>query len=216
MAGALSLGIGFGLQNVVSNFVSGLILLFERPFKSGDIIEAGGFTGVVKTIKVRATEIELFDRKTLILPNSELINSAVSNWMHRNTLTRLEIPVGVAYDSDPRQIEKILLGIAEDHPRILSNPEPIVAFVDFGASSLDFILYAYLADVSFAVPTRSELRFEIFERFKALGIEIPFPQSDVHLNVVKKDDAGPAKAPADPDLQFDIIKTGKTPLNDDD
>ncbi|MEQ8399428.1 MAG: mechanosensitive ion channel [Roseitalea porphyridii] len=184
VAGALSLGIGFGLQNIVSNFVSGLILLAERPFKTGDIIEAGGFTGTVTNISVRATEIQLFDRKTLILPNSDLINSPVSNWMHRNTLGRVIIPIGVSYASDPQQVHDMLLEIAADHPRILGNPEPFVSFDDFGASSLDFTLYAYLADIGFGLTVRTELRMAIVERFRAAGIEIPFPQRDVNLRMV--------------------------------
>lgn len=215
VAGALSLGIGFGLQNIVNNFVSGLILLAERPFKSGDIIEAGGYTGTVKTINVRATEVELFDRKTIILPNSELINSAVSNWMHKNPLGRLEVPIGVAYGTDPQLVIDTLMEIVNDHPRILANPEPFVAFVDFGASSLDFVLYGYIADVSFGLATRTELRLEIVKRFDVLGIEIPFPQRDVNLKIMgeQKPDK---KTPVDDDPVFDIIKTSKTPVNDDD
>lgn len=168
----------------MSNFVSGLILLAERPFKTGDIIEAGGFTGTVTNISVRATEIQLFDRKTLILPNSDLINSPVSNWMHRNTLGRVIIPIGVSYASDPQQVHDMLLEIAADHPRILGNPEPFVSFDDFGASSLDFTLYAYLADIGFGLTVRTELRMAIVERFRAAGIEIPFPQRDVNLRMV--------------------------------
>ncbi len=207
VAGALSLGIGFGLQNIVSNFVSGLILLAERPFKSGDIIEAGGYTGTVQNIKVRATEIETFDKKTLILPNSELINSSVINWVHRTTLGRVEIPVGVSYDSDPKQVYDLLLEVANDHPRILSNPEPFVEFADFGDSSLDFILRGYLADIGFGLPVRTELRMAIFERFKAAGIEIPFPQRDLNLKIVDEDaeEEGPAQDPA----AFGVIQTSK-------
>lgn len=183
VAGALSVGIGFGLQNIVNNFVSGLILLAERPFKSGDIIEAGGHVGTVTNINVRATEIRLFDRKTLILPNSELINSAVQNWMHRNTLGRVTVQVGVSYDTDPERVYNILLEIAADHPLILGNPEPFVSFDDFGASSLDFVLYAFVADVGTGFGVRTDLRMAIYKRFKAEGIEIPFPQRDVNFRM---------------------------------
>ncbi|KAG1648448.1 Mechanosensitive channel MscK [Nymphon striatum] len=215
VAGALSLGIGFGLQNIVSNFVSGLILLAERPFKSGDIIEAGGFTGVVKNIKVRATEVETFDKKTLILPNSELINSSVINWVHKTTLGRIEIPIGVGYDSDPQQVYTMLLDILNDHPRILSNPEPFVEFADFGASSLDFILRGYLADIGFGLTVRTELRMAIFERFKAAGIEIPFPQRDVNLKIV--DGELKEVLPAKDSTEFGVIKTtNKRTLEGDD
>jgi len=213
IAGALSLGIGFGLQNIVNNFVSGLILLAERPFKSGDIIEAGGFTGVVKKVNVRATEMELFDRKTVILPNSELINSAVSNWMHRNTLSRIEVPIGVAYGTDPQFVIDTLMDIVNDHPRILANPEPFVAFVDFGASSLDFVLYGYIAEVSFAIGTRSELRLEIVKRFTALDIEIPFPQRDVNVRMVHEPGSGSASEKSSE--PFDIIDTSSKPVSDD-
>lgn len=206
VAGALSLGIGFGLQNIVSNFVSGLILLAERPFKAGDIIEAGGFTGVVKNVKVRATEIETFDKKTLVLPNSELINSAVVNWVHKTTLGRVEVGVGVAYDSDPQFVHDLLLEIANDHPRLLANPEPFVEFANFGDSSLDFIVRGFLADIGFGLAVRTELRIAIFERFKAAGIEIPFPQRDINLSISDGEVKQVIKnIPAD---GFDVIKTG--------
>jgi len=212
VAGALSLGIGFGLQNIVSNFVSGLILLAERPFKSGDIIEAGGYTGTVTNISVRATEIQLFDRKTLILPNSELINSAVSNWMHRNTFGRVTVSIGVSYASDPRQVHDLLLEIAVDHPRVLGNPEPFVSFDDFGASSLDFTLYSFLSDIGYGLTVRTELRMAIFERFKAAGIEIPFPQRDVNLRMMQPDEAVPVELPQEP---FGEIEAGDARRPDD-
>jgi len=213
VAGALSLGIGFGLQNIVSNFVSGLILLAERPFKVGDWIEAGGISGTVKSINVRATEIETFQRKTMILPNSDLINSAVGNWTHRNTLGRIEIPVGVSYSSDPNLVRDTLLEIAHDHPRILSNPEPFVVFANFGDSSLDFELRAYLADINYMLTVSTEVRFAIFERFKAAGIEIPFPQRDVNLRVVGKEEAMPDIMTDEG--EFGVIKTSRQKQRDD-
>ncbi|MEM1378318.1 MAG: mechanosensitive ion channel domain-containing protein, partial [Pseudomonadota bacterium] len=211
IAGALSLGIGFGLQNIVSNFVSGLILLAERPFKAGDVIEAGGFTGTVNKVNVRATEITTFDRKTLILPNSELINGAVTNWIHKSTLGRVQVPVGVSYDADAKQVHDMLLEIAQDHPRVLANPEPFVAFDNFGDSSLDFVLYAYLADIGFGLSVRTELRMAILERFKAANIEIPFPQRDINIR------AQPTTVPtvANPDADFGVIETAKSRHIDD-
>ena len=181
VVGGLSLGIGFGLQNIVQNFVSGLILLAERPFKAGDWIVAGGVSGNVKKISVRATEIETFQKQTVILPNSELINAAVGNWTHKNKLGRVDVPVGVAYSSDPRRVHAVLTEIVEAHPQILKNPAPMVAFTAFNDSSLDFEVRFFLADITAQVPVQNDLRFTIHERFKAEGIEIPFPQRDLHL-----------------------------------
>ena len=181
VAGALSLGIGFGLQNVVSNFVSGLILLAERPFKAGDWIVAGGVEGTVKRVNVRATEIETFQRQTVIMPNSELINAAVGNWTHRNSLGRVEIAVGVAYGSDVKRVRDILAELAGAHELVIKNPEPAVIFKDFGASSLDFELRMYLYDISNVMVVQNDLRFRIYEAFEREGIEIPFPQRDINI-----------------------------------
>lgn len=181
IAGGLSLGIGFGLQNVVSNFVSGLILLAERPFKAGDWIVAGPVTGTVKKISVRATEIETFQRQTVILPNSELINSAVGNWTHRNKTGRVEIPIGVAYGSDVRRVHAMLLELAQSHPMVLKNPEPFVLFSGFGDSSLNFEMRVFLADINNTGTVQNDLRFGIVELFQREGIEIPFPRRDVHV-----------------------------------
>lgn len=181
IAGALSVGIGFGLQSIVSNFVSGLILLAERPFKAGDWIVVGDEQGIVKRINVRATEIQTFDRATVLIPNSDFISGTVKNRVHRDTLGRIDIPVGVGYDSDPDKVKAILLEVANAHPMTLSYPEPAAFFIEFGASSLDFMLFAYLADVGNGYGVRSDIRFEIFRRFKEEGIEIPFAQSDVTI-----------------------------------
>ncbi|GAB5505250.1 MAG: mechanosensitive ion channel family protein [Rhizobiaceae bacterium] len=181
VAGGLSLGVGFGLQNIVSNFVSGLILLVERPFKSGDWIVAGGVSGTVKKISVRATEIETFQRQSVILPNSELINSAVGDWTHRNRLGRIDIPIGVSYDANPRRVHAILTEIAAAHPTILKNPEPMVVFKDFGDSSLNFEIRFFLADVMSQLAIQNDIRFAIYDRLKEEEIEIPFPQRDLHI-----------------------------------
>lgn len=183
VAGALSLGIGFGLQNIVNNFVSGLILLAERPFKVGDWVVTGSTQGFVRHISVRATEIETFQRQSVIVPNSEFINTPVGNWTHSNTLGRTEIAVGVSYDSDPRQVISILEEIGATNESVLHNPAPTVVFTGFGASSLDFELRVFVSDVLSGVVVGSDLRLQIFERFKKEGIEIPFPQSDVHLKL---------------------------------
>ncbi|MFZ1814120.1 MAG: mechanosensitive ion channel domain-containing protein [Rhizobiaceae bacterium] len=183
IAGALSLGIGFGLQNIVNNFVSGLILLVERPFKVGDWVVAGTTAGFVRKISVRATEIETFQRQTVILPNSEFINSAVGNWTHRNHLGRVDIPVGVAYGSKPRAVYDLLLEIGAADPSVLKNPAPQCVFLGFGASSLDFELRVHIAEVLDIAVVGTRLRLSIFETFEQHGIDIPFPQQDVHLNI---------------------------------
>ena len=173
IAGGLSLGIGFGLQNVVSNFVSGLILLAERPFKAGDWIVAGDVSGTVKKISVRATEIETFQRQSVILPNSQFINSAVGNWTHRNKLGRVDIKVGVAYDSDPKRAHALMLEIARNHPLVLRNPEPFVSFVNFGPAALEFEIRVFLADILNGGSVQNDIRFTILDMFAAEGIEIP-------------------------------------------
>lgn len=173
VAGALSLGIGFGLQNVVSNFVSGLILLAERPFKVGDWIVAGDVSGTVRKISVRATEIETFQRQSVILPNSNLINNAVGNWTHRNKLGRIEIKVGVAYGTDVKRVHEILTEIARAHPLVLKNPEPFIMFANFGTAALEFEIRIFLADVTNGGGVQNDIRFAILDRFGQEGIEIP-------------------------------------------
>lgn len=187
VAGALSLGIGFGLQNVVSNFVSGLILLAERPFKVGDWIVAGEISGTVKKISVRATEIETFQRQSVILPNSNLINNAVGNWTHRNKLGRVEIKVGVAYGSDVKRVHALLLEIARGHPLVLKNPEPFVLFTNFGTAALEFEIRVFLADVLNGAIVQNDIRFAVLDAFDSEHIEIPStPRAEV-----KKHEAWP-------------------------
>ena len=184
VAGALSVGIGFGLQNIVSNFVSGLILLAERPFRVGDIVETGTTLGTIQKISVRSTTIETFTKQSVIVPNSDLINGVVSNWTLGSRDTRVDIPVGVSYDADPRRVHELLLEIARAHPLALADPEPMVMFVGFGASSLDFELRFYLDNLSDKIPTANEVAYRIVERFREEGIEIPYPQTDLHVRSV--------------------------------
>ena len=184
IAGALSVGIGFGLQNIVNNFVSGLILLFERPIRKGDWIVVGGTEGVVKDIQIRSTRIETFDRSDVIVPNSELISNQVTNWVLSSSSGRAIIPVGVAYGTDTEKVRDILLSIAEDNEDVAKTryvPEPRVLFREFGDSSLNFELRVFLHNVDSRLSIISDLNFAIDKAFRKEGIEIPFPQRDLHV-----------------------------------
>ncbi len=181
VAGAFSVGIGFGLQSVVNNFVSGLILLAERPIKVGDLVVVGGEEGYVRKISVRSTEIETFDRANVLIPNSYFISEKVKNWTLRNNTARLAIPAGVSSDSDPRKVKEILLHIAKSHQNVMPSPEPYVDFEDFGADGFTFKLYVYIYDVAASVNTRTDLHIAILEAYKTAGIAIPSQQTDVTM-----------------------------------
>lgn len=181
IAGALSVGIGFGLQNIVNNFVSGLILLVERPIAVGDWVVIGSREGRIKSIRFRATEIETWQRASVIIPNAEILSSAVMNWTLNDTSGRIEIPVGVAYGSDTEKVRDTLLACAEADPRVLADPPPRVLFRAFGDSSLNFELRVFTNDITERSIIVSDLLFAIDRRFRAEKIEIPYPQRVVHL-----------------------------------
>jgi potassium efflux system protein len=178
VAGALSVGIGFGLQNLVNNFVSGLILLVERPIRVGDLVVVGGEEGYVRKISVRSTEIETFDRANVLVPNSYFTAEKVKNWTFRNSVRRVALPIGVAYGSDPHQVRAALLKVAKENPDVLTTPEPFVMLDDFAATCLNFTLYAYVGDMTKAGGVRTELAMAILCAFKEAGIVIPFGQPD--------------------------------------
>ncbi|MFZ0944046.1 MAG: mechanosensitive ion channel domain-containing protein [Syntrophobacteraceae bacterium] len=184
LTGALGIGVGFGLQNIVNNFVSGLMLLFERPFKVGDMVVVDNETGTVRKIGLRSTVIETSDRSELIVPNSLFISGKVTNWTRSNKIARIRIPVGVAYGSDIQRALSLLKEAAEAEPRVLSDPEPNPLFLRFGDSALEFELHSWIADVRDLLSVRSAICQEIAGRFQAAGIELPFPQHDLHLRSI--------------------------------
>lgn len=181
IAGALSLGVGFGMQAIVSNFVSGIILLIERPIKEGDWIEVSGFSGIVRKIAVRSTRIETFDRHDVIIPNADLIAGTVKNMTLSSQTGRMIVPIGIAYGSDIERARTVILDIARAHHRILADPKPQVFFIRLGNSALEFELRCFLDDVGTEVSTRSDVLYSLYAAFEREGIEIPFAQSDVTI-----------------------------------
>ena len=181
IAGALSVGIGFGMQSVVNNFVSGLILLVERPIKVGDWIVVGQDEGNVKRISVRSTEIQTFSNSTVIVPNSELISGRVTNWMYKDSSGRAELAIGVAYGSDTAKVREVLIGCVKDREGVKAWPQPQVVFMDFGDSALLFQLRFHVRNIDQRLAIMSDVRFAIDAAFREAGISIPFPQRDIHV-----------------------------------
>ncbi|MCI0659731.1 MAG: mechanosensitive ion channel [Acidobacteria bacterium] len=182
IAGAVGIGVGFGLQSIVSNFISGLIILFERPIKVGDRIGGGDVEGDVFEIGARSTTVLTNNRIAIIVPNSMLISEPVINWKYTDPYVRFEIPVGVAYGSDARLVERLLLEVAKENVDVLRDPPPDVCFREFGDSRLNFILRVWNQNhVHRKLVLFSALNFAIYNKFKEHGIEIPFPQRDLHI-----------------------------------
>ncbi|MFT5452569.1 MAG: potassium efflux system protein, partial [Enterobacterales bacterium] len=184
IAGAFSVGIGFGLQNIVSNFVSGIILLIERPVKPGDWVIIGTTEGFVKEINIRATRVLTFDKSDILIPNSEFISNQVTNLTLGDNVGRLRLSVGVAYGSDTDNVHKILSDIVSRQHGVINDDETYasdIVFKQFGDSSLEFEVRCYLKDIRSIIQIRSELHFEIDKQFRLAKIEIPFPQRDIHI-----------------------------------
>ena len=177
----LGVGIGFGLQNLANNFISGLVLLLERPIQVGDFVEVDGVLGTVLAVNARSTTVDTQDHVAIIVPNSHFVSQSVTNWSYRDSKTRIHVRVHVALKSDPKEVEAALLEVAEAHPQVLKDPRPRVQFLAFGEGSLQFVLLTWIEDPPQQFFVRSDLNFAISELFKERGIEIPFPQRDLHV-----------------------------------
>ena len=185
LGGAVGIGVGFGLQNIANNFISGIILLAERPVRVGDRVEVGGINGDVVRIAARSTWVRTNDNVVIIIPNSEFVNNRVTNWTANDRQVRFPIPLGVSYGSDPDEVREVVMDVARRHPDVLSDPPPEIIFTGFGSSSLDFELRVWTTTrVQFPRILASEIYFMIFRAFKENGIEIPFPQRDLHIRSV--------------------------------
>lgn len=180
IAGGLSVGIGFGMQNIVNNFFSGLILIFSRTLHEGDVIDVGNLQGSVRKISIRATMVETFDNAVIFVPNSEFVSNRLINWTRNGRLVRREVAVGVAYGTDPKLVEKLLLEVAQDVQTVVRRPQPCVLFMDFADSTLNFVL-RYWSDISNTVDAASIIRHKIVDVFARNNVDIAFPQLDVHL-----------------------------------
>lgn len=178
--GAVGIGLGFGLQNIFNNFISGIILLFERPIQVGDVIEIDGMWGTVREINVRATHVKTYDNADLIIPNSDFISQRLTNWSFRDARVRRKIRVGVAYGSDIQLVKDTLINIAYKHPRVLRRPYPEILFADFGESALIFEL-RFWCHIDYFLDVETDIRFEIDSQFRENNIRIPFPQRDIHV-----------------------------------
>jgi small-conductance mechanosensitive channel len=177
----LGVGIGFGLQNLANNFISGLVMLFERPIQVGDFVDVAGVLGKVRSINARSTTVDTQDNVSIIVPNSHFISQNVTNWSYRDVRTRIHVPIHVALDSDAELVRSVLLDVGRAHSSVLSDPEPRVQFLAFGESALQFVLLVWINDPPQQFFIRSDLNFAIATKFREKGIQIPFPQRDLHV-----------------------------------
>ena len=175
------MGIGFGLQEIIANFISGLIILFERPIRVGDYITIGGQSGTINRIQIRATTLSDLDNREIFIPNKELITQKVMNWTLTDSITRMIIPVGIAYGSDTEKAREIMLAVIHDNARVLEKPKSNVYFLGFGESSLDFELRIFVRSVDDRFGVSHELHTEVNKELNKAGFEIPFPQRDLHI-----------------------------------
>ena len=182
VAASVGVGVGFGLQNIINNFVSGIIILAERPISIGDRIEVAGVAGRVTKIQLRSTTVVTNDNITMIVPNADFISNTVTNWSHGDPKVRIRVPIGVAYGSDLKLLQRLLLEAAEEHPKALRDPSPVVLFTEFGDSSLNFELGVWTQEMT-ATPIHftSQMNFIIEQKLRENDIEIPFPQRDLHV-----------------------------------
>ena len=182
VAASVGVGVGFGLQNIINNFVSGIIILAERPISIGDRIDVAGVAGRVTKIQLRSTTVVTNDNITMIVPNADFISNTVTNWSHGDPKVRIRVPIGVAYGSDLKLLQRLLLEAAEEHPKALRDPSPVVLFTEFGDSSLNFELGVWTQEMT-ATPIHftSQMNFIIEQKLRENDIEIPFPQRDLHV-----------------------------------
>ena len=202
--GALGVGIGFGLQNVVNNYISGLILIYERPIQQGDTVEVDNLFGEVVNIGIRSSNVRTFDGAEVIIPNANMTNNKLINWTLSDKHRRLDIRIGVSYGSDPNQVIDILTEVANQHPLVVNMPPPNVLFDEFGDSSLNFRLLCWVLFTD-GIQTKSEIGVSVFEAFAKAGIEIPFPQIDLHVKDI------PSKIATEKQKQKQKTKAKETP-----
>ena len=206
VAGGLSVGVGFGMQNIVQNFISGLMVIFGQIIREGDVVEVSNITGTVRRVNIRSTQVETFDNATVFIPNSQFLSNTFTNWTHNGRMVRREVAVGVAYGSDMALAMKLLTQAALEHPKVLRYPEPLVFFTDFAASSLNLLLRYWVANIDHGMTTMTDIRLRINELYAEHDIEISFPQLDVHI----RDQAAPTEegngASADGGLQHPTDK----------